>query len=70
MIRVAIIGFGNRGSQYADLLRKSGRADIAAADRYHFAEASAALKTGYDVLIEKPVACTEADCRALAALAA
>ena len=30
MIRVAIIGFGNRGSQYADLLRKSGRADIAA----------------------------------------
>lgn len=31
MVRTAIIGFGNRGSQYADILMRSGRAEIIAA---------------------------------------
>lgn len=105
MLNCAILGYGNRGSIYADLLyktegvkitavcdvnpenlgiakRKYGLEDkdcfssdeeffkakrgdcvvIATMDRLHVRHAVAALKTGYDVLLEKPIATCLKDC--------
>ena len=105
MLNCAILGYGNRGSIYADLLyktegvkitavcdvnpenlgiakRKYGLEDkdcfssdeeffkvkrgdcvvIATMDRLHVRHAVAALKTGYDVLLEKPIATSLKDC--------
>ena len=105
MLNCAILGYGNRGSIYADLLyktegvkitavcdvnpenlgiakRKYGLEDkdcfssdeeffkakrgdcvvIATMDRLHVRHAVAALNTGYDVLLEKPIATCLKDC--------
>jgi predicted dehydrogenase len=110
--RIAILGFGQRGSMFADLARQreglaqvvavaepmaQRRADavrtfglpasavfadwrdftaqkravdavvIATQDRDHVAPAVACLETGYDLLLEKPMSVTLADCQSIAA---
>lgn len=42
---------------------------IATMDQYHYAEAEIALKLGYDLVLEKPIARTEEQCRELERLA-
>lgn len=109
-MRFAVLGFGNRGRLYTDILLKSGRgvltavcdtdpeavgcarsrygvaaeycygsadeffargkiADaliIATMDRAHYGQTLAALKIGYDILLEKPVALSVAECEEIA----
>lgn len=42
---------------------------VSTPDKLHFRHAIAALKTGYDLLLEKPIACSVADCEEISAVA-
>lgn len=50
--------------------RRAAGAIIATPDSDHFAAAMAALETGHDVLLEKPMACRKDECEALVEAAA
>ena len=59
-------------TDWRDLLRSPKKADaviITTQDRLHLEPALAFLEAGYSVLLEKPMATNEADCRAIAAAA-
>ena len=61
----------NEYKDYQDLLSKPKLADFAiitTQDQMHVEPAILAMEKGYDVLLEKPMALTEADCRKLVAV--
>jgi predicted dehydrogenase len=66
------LGPGQVFEDWAELLGKPLLAEgaiVATQDQFHVQPALAALKSGYQVLLEKPMATSEADCLALVALA-
>ena len=57
-----------RFHDWEEVFRRPKFADaiiVSTPDQLHFAPCMAALEAGYDVLLEKPIAPTEAECRAL-----
>ena len=63
---------GNRVSTWEELLNRPKFADaviIATPDHLHYAPCMKALDLGYDILLEKPIAQTEEECRKLVAYA-
>jgi predicted dehydrogenase len=57
-----------RFTDWADVFRQPKFADaiiVSTPDHMHFEPCMAALEAGYDVLLEKPIAPSEAECRAL-----
>jgi predicted dehydrogenase len=63
--------FDNEFKDYRDLLVKPKLGDFAIVttqDQMHVEPAILAMERGYDVLLEKPMAITEADCRKLVAV--
>jgi len=62
----------NQFNDWHDVLQRPKFADaivVSTPDHLHFAPCMAALDAGYDVLLEKPIALTDADCRTLLARA-
>jgi Oxidoreductase family, C-terminal alpha/beta domain/Oxidoreductase family, NAD-binding Rossmann fold len=62
----------NRFNTWEDVFKRPKFADaviITTPDNLHYGPCMAALKAGYDVLLEKPIAPTEKECRAILALA-
>ncbi|MDX2189646.1 MAG: Gfo/Idh/MocA family oxidoreductase [Bacteroidota bacterium] len=62
----------NRFKTWEDVFKRPKFADaiiITTPDHLHYGPCMAALKLGYDILLEKPVAPTEAECREILALA-
>ncbi|MFC3559776.1 Gfo/Idh/MocA family protein [Pedobacter jamesrossensis] len=62
----------NRFNTWEDVLSKPKMADaiiISMPDNLHYAPCMAALAKGYDILLEKPIAPTEKECRNILALA-
>jgi predicted dehydrogenase len=66
------IADANRFKTWEDVFKKPKFADaiiITTPDNLHYGPCIAALKMGYDVLLEKPIAPTEAECREILAIA-